>query len=106
MWGGGQAGLGEECKAVFLILMILLVLRLGSNPGSTSIWPWARDLPLRASVFPFLFCWYWGLISGPTPWATPLALFCEGFFQDRVSRNCLPRLASNCYLCSWSLPPE
>jgi hypothetical protein len=27
---------------------------------------------------------YWGLNSGPIPWATPPALFCEGFFQERV----------------------
>jgi hypothetical protein len=27
---------------------------------------------------------YWGLNSGPTPLVTPPALFCEGFFQDRV----------------------
>jgi hypothetical protein len=31
--------------------------------------------------------WYWGLNSGPTPQATPPALFCEGFFQDRVSQT-------------------
>jgi hypothetical protein len=24
------------------------------------------------------------LNSGPLPWATPPALFCDGFFQDRV----------------------
>jgi hypothetical protein len=29
----------------------------------------------------FSFLWYWGLNSGPTPWATPPALFCEGFFK-------------------------
>jgi hypothetical protein len=28
---------------------------------------------------------YWGLNSGPIPQATSLALFCEGFFRDRVS---------------------
>jgi hypothetical protein len=54
------------------------------------------------------FCvWYWGLNSGPTPCATPPAPFCDGFFQDRVLRNYLPRLASNhdppglCLLSSW-----
>jgi hypothetical protein len=26
-----------------------------------------------------------GLNSGPLPQATPLALFCEGFFRDSVS---------------------
>jgi hypothetical protein len=24
---------------------------------------------------------YWGLNSGPTPWATPPVLFCDGFFK-------------------------
>jgi hypothetical protein len=28
--------------------------------------------------------WYWGLNSGPLPWDTPPALFCDGFFWDRV----------------------
>jgi hypothetical protein len=35
------------------------------------------------SIFCFFF-WYCGLKLGPTPWATPLALFCEspfGFFK-------------------------
>jgi hypothetical protein len=34
----------------------------------------------------YLF-WYWGLNSGPTPWATLPTLFCDGFFWDRVSRT-------------------
>jgi hypothetical protein len=37
-----------------------------------------------------LFLWYWGLKSGPTLWATPPALFDDGFFQDRVSRTICP----------------
>jgi hypothetical protein len=28
----------------------------------------------------FFFLWYWGLNSGPTPTATPPALFCDGYF--------------------------
>jgi hypothetical protein len=32
--------------------------------------------------------WYWGLNSGPKPWATPPALFWEGFFRVRSSRIC------------------
>jgi hypothetical protein len=28
----------------------------------------------------FFFLWYWGLNSGPTPWASPPALFMKGFF--------------------------
>jgi hypothetical protein len=35
---------------------------------------------------------YWGLNSGPTPWATLPALFCEGLFQNRVS-NYLPGIS-------------
>jgi hypothetical protein len=38
----------------------------------------------------FFFLQYWGLNSGPTPWATPRALFCDGFFQDRVLRTICP----------------
>jgi hypothetical protein len=45
----------------------------------------------------FSFFWYWGLNSGPSPWATPPALFLWRVFQDRVSQNYLPRLTSNCY---------
>jgi hypothetical protein len=37
-----------------------------------------------ASVF-FVYGWYWGLNSGPSPWATPPALFLWRVFQDRVS---------------------
>jgi hypothetical protein len=33
----------------------------------------------------FFFTWYWDLNSGPLSWATPLALFWNGCFQDRVS---------------------
>jgi hypothetical protein len=37
----------------------------------------------KYSVF-FLFLWYWGLNSGPIPWATLPAFFCAGLFWDRV----------------------
>jgi hypothetical protein len=40
-----------------------------------------------------IFFSVWDLNSGPSPWATLPALFCEGFFRDRVS-NYLPGLAS------------
>jgi hypothetical protein len=33
---------------------------------------------------------YWGLNSGPAPWATPPVLFRDGFFQDRVSWTICP----------------
>jgi hypothetical protein len=35
----------------------------------------------------FFFFQYWGLNSGPMPWATPPALFLWRVFQDRVSRT-------------------
>jgi hypothetical protein len=48
-------------------------------------------------VFIYLFILrYWVLNSGPSPWATPPALFfVKGFFWDRLSRTIVPRLASN-----------
>jgi hypothetical protein len=46
-----------------------------------------------------------GLNSGPIPWATPPALFCERFFPDRVSMNFLPGVGFEPW-CSWPLPPE
>jgi hypothetical protein len=49
----------------------------------------------------FFFLQYWGLNSGPTPWVSPPALFCEGFFQDRVLRTiCLG------WLPTMILPPS
>jgi hypothetical protein len=54
--------------------------------------------PLTQSSGPslnFFVCVNWGLNSEPTPLATPPALFCEGFFWDRVSWIIVPRLASN-----------
>jgi hypothetical protein len=37
---------------------------------------------------PFCVCvWYWGLNSGPSPWATPPALFLWRVFRDRVSQT-------------------
>jgi hypothetical protein len=45
----------------------------------------------RWKFIPSSFFWqYWGLNSRPTPWATPPALFCDGFFQNRVSRTICP----------------
>jgi hypothetical protein len=63
----------------------------GHFPFSSSIrlW-WNNSFEGRPC---FYFFWYWGLNSGPTPWAAPPApppLFGMGFFRDR-----LPRLASN-----------
>jgi hypothetical protein len=40
--------------------------------------------------YPILFFFrYWGLNSGPTPWATPIALFVKGFLEVE-SRELLP----------------
>jgi hypothetical protein len=41
-------------------------------------------------VFFFFFLWYWGLNSGPTPWATPTALFCGRIFWHRVLQTICP----------------
>jgi hypothetical protein len=41
------------------------------------------------------------LNSGPTSWATPPALFCDGFFQDRISWTiCLGWLQNTIFLIS------
>jgi hypothetical protein len=36
-----------------------------------------------------------GVDSGPSPWATPPALFCDGYFRDRVLASYLPGLTLN-----------
>jgi hypothetical protein len=38
---------------------------------------------------------YWGLNSGPSPWTTLPAFFCDGFFRNRVSETICPGLALN-----------
>jgi hypothetical protein len=44
------------------------------------------------------------LNSGPSPWATPPALFCEGFFWDKVPRTiCLDWLQTTILLISASI---
>jgi hypothetical protein len=48
--------------------------------------PWH---PANLRSFGF-FLQYWGLNSRPTTWATPPALFHDGFFQDSVSRTICP----------------
>jgi hypothetical protein len=51
----------------------------------------------------FFFLWYWGLNSGPTPWATPPALFLWTVFWDRVSKTiCLGWLQTSSLLISAS----
>jgi hypothetical protein len=38
-------------------------------------------LKVCCQLYPFFFLWFWGLNSGPSPWTTPPALFCEEFFE-------------------------
>jgi hypothetical protein len=33
---------------------------------------------------------YWGLNSGPVPWASPPVLLCDGFFQNRILQIICP----------------
>jgi hypothetical protein len=40
---------------------------------------WSRSSAPRGAIF--LCVWYWGLNSGPSPWTTAPALFCEAFFK-------------------------
>jgi hypothetical protein len=51
---------------------------------------------LKIRVFFFFFLWYWGLNSGPTLWATPPALFCEGsqIVILLISASCIARIRS------------
>jgi hypothetical protein len=77
--------------------------REGEKKGGTTygLWLYPKLLTVKflkpqsawcEYIFLFLFWWYWGLNSGPTPWATPSALLCvcDGFFWDRVSRTIYP----------------
>jgi hypothetical protein len=43
-----------------------------------------------------IFFQYWDLNSGLSPWATPPALFYEGFFEIGSRRTICPGLALNC----------
>jgi hypothetical protein len=53
--------------------------------------------------FFFFLLWYWDLNSGPTPLATPPALFCDMFFRDGVSQTiCLGWLLNRIFLISAS----
>jgi hypothetical protein len=42
------------------------------------------DLTRNVWLIFFFFLQYWDLNSGPMPWATPPAFFCDMFFWDRV----------------------
>jgi hypothetical protein len=55
----------------------------------------------------FLYIWYFqGVAQGPVPWATPSALFCEGFFEIGSLKlfaqvGSKPRSPDLCLLSSW-----
>jgi hypothetical protein len=52
---------------------------------------------------PFFIFQYWGLNSGPSPWATSLSPFWDEYFQDRVLWTiCLGRLQTVILLISAS----
>jgi hypothetical protein len=65
------------------------VLFCDSNLGSCLAPMCCPHLRNPSTLFIYLFP-VLGLNSGPTPWVTPPALFCEGFFQDRVSQTICP----------------
>jgi hypothetical protein len=49
---------------------------------------WRKNFETKAKEL--CFWQYWGLNSGPMPWATPPSLFCKGFFQDSISQTICP----------------
>jgi hypothetical protein len=88
---------------MWLILNLLFCLNTSVNKQSRSgeyaVWTKGLYSPKFSRIFTpinhynpefnffFFFLPYWGLNLGSTPWATWPALFCDGFFQDRVSRT-------------------
>jgi hypothetical protein len=70
------------------------------------LWPliwWCGYWHKMTSTVFFFFLWYRGLNSGPSLWATPLAFFHDGYFQDRVSWTiCLGWLWTSILLISAS----
>jgi hypothetical protein len=65
---------GGDCFSKINIGMLLLLEgRIDTDAGKAP----------KSSCLLFLFLCYWGLNS-VTPWATPSALFCEGFFRFGV----------------------
>jgi hypothetical protein len=106
-------GLGFEFRACALVPYYLnhtsnpfcfVILEMGVSWTSSSERPQILILLIPASHIAricrcdhqcpgkefFFFFRYWGLNSGPTPQATPPALFCDGFLQDRASRTICP----------------
>jgi hypothetical protein len=69
---------------ILLFFQKLKIMKSTANMREISVKNEADfSISRKCSVRNFLFFWYWNLNSGPTPWATPPALFCEGFFWER-----------------------
>jgi hypothetical protein len=73
------------------LYMIAFGVRWGHTHGSWTVTSFENHRKnvgisnVHYQIWIFFFLWYWGLNSGPTPWATPSALFLVmGFFWDRV----------------------
>jgi hypothetical protein len=69
-WGGSE----KRCQ----LLCSCLLVR-GSVADMTGAFHYSESYGFPA--FCVCFLKYWSLNSGPTPWATPLPLFCGGFFS-------------------------
>jgi hypothetical protein len=64
-----------NCAKIQLFLNLFIYMNKPCTPST-------RIPSYQSLFFPFFFFLrYWGLNSGPTPSATPPALFCEGFFK-------------------------
>jgi hypothetical protein len=69
-----------------MVWMSLFKVMLRFNP-QYEVLKWKLN---TLTVIFFFFLRYWDLNSRPIPWATPPALFRDGFFGDRVSRTICP----------------
>jgi hypothetical protein len=87
-----------------LVILGYLRSHMEGDIKLTGRWGWGWGFNWWTSTQAIFFLQYWDLNSGPTPWATPPALFCDGFFQDRVSGTISPGLFQTLYLlisASW-----
>jgi hypothetical protein len=87
-----------------LIVNCLIDLINESISAFAQVWGFPTEVTLSLVIVNvvFFFLWYWGLNSGPAPWATPPALFCDEFFQDRVLLTiCLCWLLILLFSASW-----
>jgi hypothetical protein len=62
-----------------VMLKLDQTLSISSNIYYLYLWKLSKSFLLG------FFFLYWDLNSGPSPWVTSPALFCDGFFQDGVS---------------------